>query len=199
MQGEAVLKNVSLELERGKVYGIVGKNGSGKSMLFRGIAGLIRLDSVEIFLYETPLKNVLTQEIKLGLILENINLYMDMSAMENLSYLAQINGEIGKKEIVDVLKRVGLEPQNRKKVKTYSLGMRQKLVIAQAIMEKPDLLLLDEPSNALDEESVNKVRLIVKEEANRGAIVLIASHNQEDIQMLCDEVYFMKNGILTQG
>ena len=118
--------------------------------------------------------------------------------MENLRYLAKINNYIGEKEIIETLDKIGLDSNNKKKMKTFSLGMRQKLVIAQAIMEKPDLLLLDEPTNALDEETVRRFREILKEEKRRGAIILIASHNREDIEELCDEVYVMNDGVLSR-
>lgn len=134
----------------------------------------------------------------MGLIIENVNLHMDLNAMENLMFLAKINGYISQMEVVEAMQKIGLNPENKKKVKTYSLGMRQKLIIAQAIMEHPDILLLDEPTNALDEESVQLFYEIVRMEAKRGAIILVASHNQEDIDDLCDEVYFMKAGVLSK-
>lgn len=197
INGEAVLSDVCMEVHSGKIYGIVGKNGSGKSMLFRALADLIHLDSGKIFLNDKEVKNGLPRELKLGLIIENINLHMDLNAMDNLLYLAKINGYISKNEIQETLVRVGLDLDNKKKVKTYSLGMRQKLIIAQAIMEKPDILLLDEPTNALDAESVQQLYRILKEEAARGAIILVASHSQDDIEVLCDDVFYMKNGILS--
>lgn len=198
MNGENVLSDVCMEMQSGKIYGIVGKNGSGKSMLFRAVAGLIHLDSGEICLNGEPVKHSLPQKIRLGLILENINLHMDLTAMENLTFLAKINGYISPKEIRDALVRVNLEPENKKKIKAYSLGMRQKLMIAQAIMEQPDLLLLDEPTNALDAASVQQFYQIIREEASRGAVILVASHNQNDIDGLCDEVFYMDAGVLSR-
>lgn len=198
MNGELVLSNVCMEIKSGKIYGIVGKNGSGKSMLFRAIADLIQLDSGAICIDGETVEHGLPRKIKVGLIIENINLHMDLSAMENLTFLAKINGYIGQKEIKEVLQRVDLEPENKKKIKTYSLGMRQKLIIAQAIMEQPDILLLDEPTNALDVASVQRFYRILKEEAERGAAILIASHNKEDIDGLCDEVFYMEQGVLSE-
>lgn len=198
MNGEITLSDVCMKMESGKIYGIVGKNGSGKSMLFRAIADLIHLDKGNIYLNGNIVKNGLPRELRMGLIIENVNLHMDLNAVENLMFLAKINGYISQTEVVEALQRVGLDPQNKKKIKTYSLGMRQKLIIAQAIMEQPDILLLDEPTNALDEESVRRFYEIVRSEAKRGAIILVASHNQEDIDDLCDEVFFMKSGVLSK-
>ena len=166
--------------------------------LFRAISGLIRPDRGKIFWNGQYIKDSLQGVLRLGLVLENIGLHPDLSAQENLAYLAKINCYITKKEAIQTLSRVGLDPKNKKKVKTYSLGMRQKLVIAQAVMEHPDLLLLDEPTNALDAQSVERVRGIIREEAERGAIVVIASHNREDIDTLCDHVFYMKDGVLTE-
>lgn len=198
INGEKVLSDVCMEIESGKIYGIVGKNGSGKSMLFRAIADLIQLDSGTICIDGECVKHGVPREIRVGLIIENINLHMDLSAMENLIFLAKINGYIGKKEIKEALRRVDLDPDNKKKLKTYSLGMRQKLIIAQAIMEQPDILLLDEPTNALDAASVQRFYHILKEEAQRGAMILIASHNKEDIDGLCNEVFYMEQGVLVK-
>jgi ABC-2 type transport system ATP-binding protein len=198
MQHEKVLDKVSLCASGGKIYGIVGKNGSGKSMLFRAISGLINVDEGSILWNGKECTRDLSQKIRLGIIVENVNLYADLSGMDNLKYLAKINNYIGEKEIIETLEKIGLDSKNKKKVKTYSLGMRQKLVIAQAIMENPDLLLLDEPTNALDAETVKKFREILKEHKNRGAIILIASHNREDIEELCDEVYVMNDGVLSK-
>lgn len=198
INGEYILSNVSMDMQGGKIYGIVGKNGSGKSMLFRAVADLIHLDEGTIYLNNKAVVHGLPREIKLGLILENVNLHMDLTAMENLTFLAKINGYISKEQICQTLRRVGLDPENKKKVKTYSLGMRQKLIIAQAVMERPDILLLDEPTNALDAASVQNFYEIIKEEAERGAVILVASHNQSDIDDLCDEVFYMEDGVLSK-
>lgn len=180
IKGETVLSNVTMEMTGGNIYGIVGKNGSGKSMLFRAMADLIHTDQGTIYLNGKKVKNGLPREINTGLVIENVNLHMDLNAMDNLTFLAKINGRIGKKEIQEALLSVGLDPKNKKKARTYSLGMRQKLVLAQAIMEHPDLYLLDEPTNALDEKSVKDFYEILKKEAKRGAIILIASHSKQE-------------------
>lgn len=198
INGEYILSNVSMDMQSGKIYGIVGKNGSGKSMLFRAVADLIHLDEGTVYLNGKAVEHGLPREVRLGLILENVNLHMDLTAMENLVFLAKINGYISEGQIREALRRVGLDPENKKKVKTYSLGMRQKLIIAQAVMEQPDILLLDEPTNALDAASVQNFYEIIKEEAKRGAVILVASHNQSDIDGLCDEVFYMEDGVLSK-
>lgn len=198
MGSETVLSGINMQMQGGRIYGIVGKNGSGKSMLLRAIADLIHLDEGTIFYNDTLVKKGLPREARVGLIIENVNLHMDLSAMENLTYLAKINKYISEKQIRESLLRVNLDPENKKKIKTYSLGMRQKLIIAQAIMEQPEVLLLDEPTNALDEASVQKLHQILREESERGAIILVVSHNREDIEQLCEKVFIMNAGVLTE-
>ena len=177
---EKVLNKVNFCASGGKIYGIVGKNGSGKSMLFRAISGLVKVDNGSIVWNGEDCTRNLAQKIRMGIIVENVNLYADLNAMENLRYLAKINNYIGEKEIIETLDKIGLDSNNKKKMKTFSLGMRQKLVIA------------------LDEETVRRFREILKEEKRRGAIILIASHNREDIEELCDEVYVMNDGVLSR-
>ena len=198
IKNEAILKDICFQIQSGRIYGIIGENGSGKSMLFRVLSGLIHIDKGEILLDGERLSGNLSQYLKLGLTLENIGLYPELSAMDNLLYLAKIRGEIGKQEIKKVIARVGLDIANKKMVKTYSLGMKQKLILAQAIMEKPELLLLDEPTNALDEKSVKRVRHIIEEERERGALIVLTSHRKEDIDLLCDKTYRMVQGALEE-
>ena len=197
MQNQKVLDNIHMQLESGKIYGLIGPNGSGKSMLIRVLSGLISPSEGTILVdgKEVPnhkLKNV-------GLMLENIGLFPDLSAMDNLLYLAKINGRVGKEEIKDALERVGLDPKDKRHIKKYSLGMRQKLILAQAIMEKPKVLLLDEPTNALDKKSVESFHKLVLEEAKRGAIIVIASHNSLDIEILCDTVFSINHGVILES
>ena len=198
IKNEAILKDICFQMQSGRIYGIIGENGSGKSMLFRVLSGLIHIDKGEILLNGERLSGNLSQYLKLGLTLENIGLYPELSAMDNLLYLARIRGEIGKQEIKEVIARVGLDIANKNIVKTYSLGMKQKLILAQAIMEKPELLLLDEPTNALDEKSVKRVRHIIEEERERGALIVLTSHRKEDIDLLCDKTYRMVQGALEE-
>ena len=176
-----ILKDISIELESGKVYGFVGKNGSGKTMLFRALSGLMDISSGKIFL-------------------DNKELHKDMRVLENnLKMLSKLNKKIDDEQIRKTIVRVGLNPNDKRSFKKYSLGMKQRIVIAQAIMEKPDILMLDEPTNALDEEGIEQIRKIIKEERERGAIVLIASHNKEDIEVLADKVFSISNGMLKES
>lgn len=193
-----VLSQVNLEMQGGKIYGIVGRNGSGKTMLFRCMAGLVRPSSGEIAYDGQVLYRDIQTPPNMGIIIENMGLYPEFTGFNNLKYLAGIRKIISDEEIRAAIKRVGLDPYDRRKIKKYSLGMRQRMILAQAFMEKPDILLLDEPTNALDEEGVALVRSILKEEVKRGALVIIASHNKEDISCLCDEVHHMSKGRLDE-
>ena len=131
---------------------------------------------------------------ELGIVLENAGLYPNLTGLENLMYLASFRNKIGKSEIVEAIQRVGLEPEDKRVFGKYSLGMKQRLVIAQAIMECPDIIMLDEPTNGLDEGGVEQIRGIIKQEKDRGALILLASHNKEDMRILADELYSVTNG-----
>lgn len=167
-------------------------------MLFRALSGLMKIDSGEVRLD----KKVLHKDMKilpdLGIVLENAGLYPELSGFENLNLLAKINHKIGKKEIRNAIHLMGLDPDDKRPVRKYSLGMKQRIVLAQAIMEKPGILMLDEPTNALDEEGIEEIRKLVKREKERGAMVLLASHNKEDIEMLADKVYLVKEGTVKE-
>lgn len=191
-----ILSDINLHLESGNIYGFVGRNGSGKTMLFRALSGLMKIDSGEIQWNEKVLRKDIDILPNLGIILENAGLYPEFTGFENLEMLAKVNKKIGKQEIEQAIKRVGLNPDDKRPYRKYSLGMKQRIIIAQAIMEKPDVLMLDEPTNALDENGVDKIRQVILEEKKRGALVLIASHNKEDIQILADQVFYIDNGSL---
>ncbi len=191
-----ILSDINLHLESGNIYGFVGRNGSGKTMLFRALSGLMKIDSGEIQWNEKVLRKDIDILPNLGIILENAGLYPEFTGFENLEMLAKVNKKIGKQEIEQAIKRVGLNPDDKRSYRKYSLGMKQRIIIAQAIMEKPDILMLDEPTNALDENGVDKIRQVILEEKKRGALVLIASHNKEDIQILADQVFYIDNGSL---
>lgn len=194
IRGKEILTDVSLCLKSGKVYGFVGRNGSGKTMLFRALSGLMKIDSGSIVWEGKMLHKDFSVLPSLGIIIENAGLYPNLTGIQNLSYLAGLTKKIGREETVHAITRVGLDPYDKRLYGKYSLGMKQRLAIAQAIMEKPDVIMLDEPTNALDEAGVEKIRKIILEEKKRGALILIASHNKEDIQILADEWYRVENG-----
>lgn len=200
IRGRVILSNVSLCLKSGNVYGFVGKNGSGKTMLFRALSGLMRIDSGSIVWEEKTLHKDFAVLPSLGIIIENAGLYPNFTGIQNLTYLANLTKRVGKEEIIHAITRVGLDPCDKRLYGKYSLGMKQRLAIAQAIMEKPDVIMLDEPTNALDETGVEEIRKIILEEKARGALILVASHNKEDIQVLADEWYRVENGqVIKQG
>jgi ABC-2 type transport system ATP-binding protein len=194
IDGNEVLQNINLRLESGKIYGFIGKNGSGKTMLFRVIAGLIRAGSGSLSINGNEYIYNSKYPLTMGIIIENAGMYKEFTGRDNLKFLASIRKTIGEQEIDEAITKVGLDPKDKRTIKKYSLGMRQRIIFAQAIMEKPDLLLLDEPTNALDKDGVELIRQLILEEKNRGAIVCLASHNEEDISTLCDEIYRMEFG-----
>ncbi len=198
IRGRVVLDGVSFSLARGGIYGFRGSNGSGKTMLFRAIAGLVRVDegSIMVFGRHVGRRGVFPESV--GIVIETAGLWDDFTGMENLRMLASIRGEVGDDEIRRAIERVGLDPADRRVFRKYSLGMRQRLCIAQAIMESPELIMLDEPMNALDEDGRQLVRGIVQDERRRGATVLIASHDWTDLGDLCDRQFAMRDGRLEE-
>lgn len=186
-----VLNDVNLELESGAVYGLLGKNGSGKTMLMRAICGLIRPTGGSIEIGGQIIGKDLSFPRSVGMILETPVFLPDKTGFENLRLLASIRGEIGPREIKAALERVGLDPEDPRKVKKYSLGMRQRLGIAQAVMEDPEVLILDEPFNGLDKTTAEDMRGLLLELRDRGKAILLASHNARDIEELCGWVYEM--------
>lgn len=195
INSKEIVKNISLELHGGNIYGFSGENGSGKTMFFRIASGLVRPTRGVVLLNGQNVHKRIGN-LKIGVIIENSEMWPNMTARENLFYLSKLNRRLTLTDIDATLNRVGLDPENRLPVKKYSLGMKQRLSIAQAIMEKPDFLFLDEPTNAIDQDGVAIVRRIIIEEANRGAVVLIASHISQDISSLCAEVYDVKAGVI---
>lgn len=197
-KNQEVLKNISAEFEPGHIYGIVGYNGSGKTVFLKCICGLLTLNSGEILVNDKRMKKDLDMIQDAGIIIEEPAFLKNYSAYHNLEFLYIIRNKIDKKYIKEILEKLGLDPDSRKKVGHYSLGMKQRLAIAQAIMEDPAVLILDEPMNGLDKKGVAEMREVFLEMKAGGKTILLASHNREDIDILCDEVYEMENGHLTQ-
>ena len=193
---QVVLKNVSISFEKGQIHGIVGRNGSGKTVLFKCICGLVRPEEGVIFVNGKRVGRDVDMPEDIGAIIEAPGFLPNYSGYKNLRFLANIRRKIGKEEILNVLKTVGLDPESRKHVGKYSLGMRQRLGIAQAIMEDPEILILDEPMNGLDNAGVQDIRALLLELKAQGKTILLASHNHEDIAALCDTVHEMDGGVL---
>lgn len=195
---QEVLKNVSLTCKKSKIYGLVGRNGSGKTVLLKCIIGLIQPTSGKVYVWEKQVGKEVDFPEDVGFIIEAPGFLPHESGFANLKHLASIRGRVEKDEIRKSMELVGLDPDSKKKVGKYSLGMRQRLGIAQAIMESPNLLILDEPMNGLDNQGVQHIRSVLKSLKENGTTILLASHFKEDIDFLCDEVYQMDCGVLTR-
>lgn len=193
---QVVLKNVLISFEKGKIHGIVGRNGSGKTVLFKCICGLMHPEEGVILVNGKRVGRDVDMPEDIGAIIEAPGFLPNYSGYKNLRFLANIRRKIGKEEILNALKTVGLDPESRKHVGKYSLGMRQRLGIAQAIMEDPEILILDEPMNGLDNAGVQDIRALLLELKAQGKTILLASHNHEDIAALCDTVHEMDGGVL---
>lgn len=189
---QIVLKDVCLEVKKGEIAGIVGNNGSGKTVMMKCICGFMKPDSGDIHVGGKRIGKDCDFPENLGLILETPGFIPNASGYRNLKILASLRGKIGKKEILETLKLVGLYEARRKSVSKYSLGMRQRLGIAQAVMENPDILILDEPFNGLDAGTVEEMRNLLLDLKKQGKSILLASHNPEDIRTLCDHVHEMR-------
>ncbi|VJE65421.1 ABC transporter ATP-binding protein [Streptococcus pneumoniae] len=193
-----VFQNLNFSCKQGEIIGITGANGSGKSVLFKLIAGLYSPSYGEVLINGENIVPERKIPANLGALIEEPGFINYYSGFKNLQYLASIRGVVGNQEINDTLKIVGLYEQKDQKVKTYSLGMRKKLGIAQAIMENPSILLLDEPMNALDKSSVENMRTLFRNlSSEKGTTILIASHSEEDIRILCDKVYAIEDKVCT--
>ncbi len=188
-KGKTVLEDVNMRLQEGRIYGIVGDNGSGKTVLLKLICGFMKPDSGTV----TVNGNVIGKDADFpentGIIIEAPGFLPNYSGMKNLEYLASIRGKIGKEQIESAMKTVGLDPSSKLRVGKYSLGMKQRLGIAQAIMEDQQLLILDEPMNALDKDAAEEMRKLFLSFKASGKTMLIVSHNEGDISTLCDKVY----------
>ncbi len=191
-----VLDNVSLEIEKGTVTGLVGRNGSGKTILMKCVLGLVSPTSGIITVRDKRVGKDIDIPENIGVIIETPGFLPNFSGYNNLMQLAKIRRKIGKAEVRAAIQRVGLNPDDKKHVGKYSLGMRQRLGLAQAIMEDPDILILDEPMNGLDKEGVKDMRQYLLDLKAQGKTILIASHSAEDIDVLCDTVCEMDKGVL---
>lgn len=194
IKGKKILEDICLEMDSGKVYGFWGRNGSGKTMLFRALSGLMRIDSGGVYWNGQELHKDFSVLPSLGIVLEHAGLYPGLTGMENLMYLAGIKGIADRSQVEASIRRVGLDPADKRTFGKYSMGMKQRLTIAQAIMEQPDVIMLDEPTNGLDEDGVEEIRQLVGQEKKRGALVLLSSHNREDMRILADCVYKVADG-----
>ena len=195
---QQVLKDVSLTCNQGEICGIVGHNGSGKTVLFKCICGLLYLDSGSIFIRDKKMHKDIDMLNEAGVIIEEPAFLGNSSGYKNLDYLYQLRHKKNKEHLYHILEKVGLEPKSKKKVKNYSMGMRQRLAIAQAIMEDQNILILDEPMNGLDKNGVADMRKLFLELKEMGKTIVLASHNKEDIDVLCDNVYEMEMGVLNR-
>ena len=195
-KGETVLKGVSVSFERGQIHGIMGRNGSGKTVLFKCICGFLEVDSGEILIEGKKVKPSEAHDV--GIILETPGFIESLSGMKNLKLLSSLNRRIGTKEVEEAIRTVGLDPKSRKHVGKYSLGMKHRLGIAQAIMERPDILILDEPMNGLDKRGVLEMRELFTKLSEQGVTIIMSSHYAEDIDALCKTTYEMDGGVLTR-
>ena len=192
-----VLKNINLTLESGKVIGLKGKNGSGKTMLMRAISGLILPTSGKVYINDKELGRHISFPPSIGILIENPSFISNYTGFKNLKILASIQNRISDDEIRDAIRKVGLDPDDKRTFKKYSLGMKQRLGIAAAIMERPDIVILDEPINALDEAGAGLIKGLLDELNANGSHILIACHDTEELNYLSDEIYEIYDGEIT--
>ena len=193
-----ILKDISVSFEKGKIHGLIGRNGSGKTMLMKCICGFIKPTSGEITVDGKRVGKDVDFPKNMGIIIETPGFIPYYSGYKNLKLLAGLNNRIGKKEIMQSMEQVGLDPKLKRHVRKYSLGMRQRLGLAQAIMENPDLLILDEPFNGLDKDGVKDMREYLLSYKEQGKTILICSHSAEDISVLCETVHEMDKGVISK-
>ena len=191
-----ILSHISLELHNGQIYGLVGNNGCGKTMLMKCICGFVHPTEGKIEADGKVIGKDVDYLPDVGIILETPGFIGYYSGLQNLKVLAGINHKIGQEQIRDAMRRVGLDSDLKLAVKKYSLGMRQRLGLAQAIMENPSVLILDEPMNGLDRKGVEEMRRLLLSLKALDKLIIIASHNAEDIEVLCDRVYEMDSGVI---
>ena len=197
-KNQLVLNNINVKFSNEHIYGIIGRNGSGKTVLLKCICGFLKPTTGVISVNHKIVGKDIDFPENLGFIIETPGFLLNYSGYKNLKYLASIREKIDSNEIKESMSLVGLDSADKKHVGKYSMGMRQRLGIAQAIMEKPDILVLDEPMNALDKNGVEEMRRLFLKMKSEGKLMLLTSHNREDIEILCDEVYEMEEGILNK-
>lgn len=189
-----ILNNINLNLNKGKIYGFRGKNGSGKTMLFRALCGLIKPTEGRVEIDGQVLGENISFPESVGVVIEYPGFLPNLSGYDNLKLISEINNKVGAKEIKEIISVVGLDPEDKKKFKKYSLGMKQRLGIAQALMENPELIILDEPTNALDSDAVLLIKELLIKMKNNNKLILLASHDKEELEVLSDEIFYIENG-----
>ena len=194
IKGNVVTDNISIELQNGNVYGLCGDNGCGKTMMMRLIAGLILPTKGTVTFDGKTLGKEIDFPPKTGVLIENPAFIEGKTGLENLKLLSSINSDVSEELICKAIARVGLNPKDKKKFRKYSLGMKQRLGIAAAIMEKPDLIILDEPTNALDSSGVQLTKKIIAEERERGALVIMTCHDYSVLENVCNVIFTIENG-----
>lgn len=197
INGNTILDNVNLELHSGNVYGFQGANGSGKTMLMRLIAGLIRPTTGAVYIDGKPLGRNIDFPDSIGLLIENPAFLPNYTGLKNLELLARIKNRVSTEAIRNAIHEVGLNPDDRRKYRKYSLGMKQRLGVAAAIMESPDIVLLDEPTNALDEQGIAKICRLIHRERDRGALIIIACHDTSILDAVADKKVIISEGKAT--
>jgi ABC-2 type transport system ATP-binding protein len=189
-----ILNDISMSFASGKIYGLKGKNGCGKTMLMRAISGLMYIDSGKVTIDGKVLHKDIDFPESIGILIENPSFLSKYTGFKNLKLLASLRGNITDEDVRLAIERVGLDPDDKRTYRKYSLGMKQKLGIANAIMGEPDLIILDEPINALDEESVAKIKSVLLELKEKGKLIIIACHDKEELEYLSDIIYLLKDG-----
>lgn len=197
IKNKKILENINVSFKQGQIHGLIGRNGSGKTMLMKCICGFVKPSSGKIIVNNQIIGKDCDFPKNVGIIIETPNFIPYYSGFKNLKLLADLNNKISNEDIKKSMERVGLNPNLKLHIRKYSLGMRQRLGLAQAIMENPDILILDEPTNALDKDGVADIRTYLKELKKEGKTIVIASHSTEDIDTLCDTVHEMDKGIIS--
>lgn len=198
IKGNMVLDDVNMVMHGGKIYGLQGPNGSGKTMLMRLVSGLIRPTSGEVYINDEQIGKDIDFPRSVGLLIENPAFLPNHTGLKNLELLAQIKNSISINDVRRATEMVGLDPDDKRTFRRYSLGMKQRLGIAAAIMEKPDILILDEPINALDEQGVEQICQIIKSERERGALVIMSCHDAQILESMADELFSVYEGKVTK-